>query len=48
MEQQDLVKSLDRLGTAPGTSTQQNRVLPQPTPVIAIPARVGAGMPKLL
>jgi hypothetical protein len=37
----DLVTSLDTLTTAAGTTTRQNRILPQPAPAPAIPARVG-------
>ena len=40
--QDDLVTSLDTLATAAGTTTRQNRILPQPAPVPAIPSRVGA------
>ena len=40
--QDDMVTSLDTLATAAGTTTRQNRILPQPAPAPAIPARVGA------
>ena len=37
----DLVKALDTMTTATQLSTQQNKVLPAPILVPAIPARVG-------
>lgn len=37
----DLVTSLDKLTTAAGTTTMKNRILPQPAPAPAIPARTG-------
>ena len=41
----DLVKALDTMTTANQLSTQVNKVLPDPLPVVPIPARVGTGQP---
>lgn len=41
----DLVKNLDKLSGGAALSTQKNKVLKSPAPVVAIPARVGTGRP---
>lgn len=40
----DLVKTLDRITTAPGLSTATNRVLPPAPVATTIPARTGSAL----
>lgn len=43
----DIIRSLDKIATAAGLSTQKNRTLRPVTPAPAIPPRVGTGKPTL-
>lgn len=45
---QGVVQAIAALDAAVGSTTQTNRVLPQPQPALPIPARVGIGKARLL